>query len=282
MESLKDALKSARRLFKEAHIQTASLDARVLLSFAAGKPIEWIFAHGEEALPEQHKKKFEALIRRRVSGEPVARLMGEKEFWGLMFQLAPETLVPRPDSETLIESVLDLLPNLEKKYRFLDLGTGSGCLLAALLSEYPKAEGIGVDLSPDAAQQAQKNWQGLGLKSRSQALVGQWCDPLEFNSTFDLIISNPPYIPDEEVTRLDVEVKDYDPALALKGGGDGLDCYRALAQEAKPFLKPSGYLILEIGAGQAEDVTNLFAAQRWQLVTQRSDLGGHVRALSFR
>lgn len=281
ISSLSECLKEARKDLKKFEIQTPALDARVLLSFVTEKPIEWIFAHGEESLSAEQREQFEALIKRRIVGEPVARLTNQKEFWGMSFQLVPETLVPRPDSETLIESVLDLLPDREGRYQFLDLGTGSGCLLAALLTEYQQAEGVGVDLSPEAVEQAKRNWESLDLGGRSQATMGKWCAALDENKTFDLIISNPPYIPDDDVSHLDVEVKDHDPSLALKGGDDGLDCYRSLEQETKSFLKPEGFFVLEIGAGQAEEVTGLFTEQGWRLKTARLDLGGHIRALVF-
>jgi release factor glutamine methyltransferase len=280
-DSLKECLVKARQFLEKSKSSTASLEARVLLSFALEKPVEWIFAHGEEILTLVQREEFESLLQRRAVGEPVARLIGEKEFWGLSFQLSSETLVPRPDSETLIESVLKLLPDHEQKYRFLDLGTGSGCLLGALLSEYPNAEGVGVDLSDNAAQQAEENWRHLGFSARARVIVGEWCDPLEKFESFDLIISNPPYIPEGEVQHLDVDVRNYDPALALMGGEDGLECYRELAQKIKPFLNPQGFVVLEIGAGQKEGVEEIFKDQGWHFVEGKKDLGGHVRSLMF-
>ncbi len=221
-----------------------------------------------------------AATARRAAREPLARILGRREFWSLDFQLVPETLVPRPDSETLIGTALGELPLRDRPYRFLDLGTGSGCLLLALLSEYPGAWGLGVDLSEPALGQARRNAAALGLEGRAAFALSDWGSGLA--GAFDLVASNPPYIRRAELAGLEPEVTLHDPLLALDGGPDGLQAYRALVPQAARLLAPGGLLALEFGEGQAESLAAIVAAEGFGACRLHADLGGRPRVLCAR
>ncbi len=224
--------------------------------------------------------KLDGFATRRLAGEPVWRILGEREFWGLPFRLGPATLEPRPDSETLVEAALAALSDRrDDALSILDLGTGSGCLLIALLSEFRAARGVGVDLSEDACAMARGNAALNGVTDRTVIRQGEWTRGL--SQRFDLIVSNPPYIPTAEIATLSPTVRDHDPRLALDGGGDGLACYRALAAALPGALAPGGLAILEIGAGQGPDVMALMKAAGLRPAGSRRDLGGHERAVLF-
>jgi release factor glutamine methyltransferase len=226
------------------------------------------------------RDKLDAYAARRLAGEPVWRILGEREFWGLPFRLSPATLEPRPDSETLVEAALAALKHRrDEPLAILDLGTGTGCLLIALLSEFRAAHGIGVDLSEDACAMARGNAALNGVAQRAVIQQGEWTRGL--SERFDLIVSNPPYIPTAVIATLSAAVREHDPPLALDGGGDGLACYRALAASLPDALAPGGVAVLEIGAGQGPDVTALMSAAGLRFAGSRRDLGGHERALLF-
>lgn len=217
---------------------------------------------------------------RRLAGEPVWRIIGEREFWGLPFRLSPATLEPRPDSETIVEAALDALgPRRHDSLAVLDLGTGSGCLLIALLSECRGARGLGIDLSAEACTTARANAVKNGVGARATFREGDWTRGLD--GGFDLVVSNPPYIPEGEIAGLAREVREHDPHLALSGGHDGLDAYRALARGVPRVLAAGALLVLEIGAGQEQDVIAIMAEAGLLHRASRSDLGGHPRALIF-
>jgi release factor glutamine methyltransferase len=216
---------------------------------------------------------------RRAAGEPLSRIVGEREFWGLTFALAPEALDPRPETETIVEAALAAFASRRgEALRIVDFGVGSGALLAALLSEFSAARGVGVDLSAGAAAQARANLESLGLVARSEIRVGDWGDGLE--GPFDLIVANPPYIPSGDIAGLAREVRDHDPRLALDGGADGLDAYRALAPEIARLLAPTGRFFLEVGAGQAQAVAGLAAAAGLVDLATHRDLAGIERVVS--
>jgi release factor glutamine methyltransferase len=216
---------------------------------------------------------------RRAAGEPLSRIVGRREFWGLAFALSSETLDPRPETETIVEAALaTFAARRGEALRIVDFGVGSGALLAALLSEFPAARGVGVDLSPGAAAQARANLESLGLVARSEIRVANWAEGLE--GQFDLIVANPPYICSGEIAGLAREVRDHDPRLALDGGADGLDAYRALAPEIARLLAPTGRFFVEVGAGQAADVIAIArSAGLIELATHR-DLAGVDRVVS--
>jgi release factor glutamine methyltransferase len=216
---------------------------------------------------------------RRVAGEPLSRIVGRREFWGLAFALSPETLDPRPDTETIVEAALAAFAARRgEALRIVDFGVGSGALLAALLSEFPAARGVGVDLSPGAAAQARANLDSLGLFARSEIRVGDWADGLD--GPFDLIVANPPYVASGDIAGLAREVRDHDPRLALDGGADGLDAYRALAPAIARLLAPAGRFFVEVGAGQATDVIAIAGAAGLADLATHPDLAGIERVVS--
>ena len=264
----------------QAGVETPDLDARILMAEALGLDPTEIVTDGRALVGAADAARIAALMDRRLAGEPVARILGHREFWSLSFQLSSETLVPRPDTETLVEAALDVL-GATPAPRILDLGTGSGAILAALLCERPDAFGVAVDLSPQAARTARDNLARLGLSDRSAVLVGNWATALA--DRFDLVVSNPPYIPSRDIAALAVEVRAHDPHGALDGGADGLDAYRAILAALPGLLKPSGRAVLELGIGQEGDVAAL--AQGYGLDVcgpARRDLGGVARALVVR
>lgn len=232
------------------------------------------------ALDAATRMRLDGYARRRLAGEPVWRILGEREFWGLPFRLSPATLEPRPDSETVVEAALAAFANrLDETIAILDLGTGTGCLLIALLSEFRRARGLGVDLSMEACATARANAALNGVADRVAILQGDWAQGL--SERFDLVVSNPPYIAAAEIATLPSGVREHDPHLALDGGEDGLTCYRALAAALPGLLAPSGVAILEIGAGQQRDVAAIMTTAGLDALGSRRDLGGHERALLF-
>nr|WP_281493728.1 peptide chain release factor N(5)-glutamine methyltransferase [Ancylobacter koreensis] len=261
-----------------AGLDTPEREARALLKAGLGLSDLDLLARAEEPVAPADADRLRGLSARRAAGEPLARLSGRREFWSLDFALSPETLVPRPETETLVEAALDLFPDRAAPLAILDLGTGSGALLAALLSEYRNAFGVGVDLSHGAARQARENLVRLGLGNRSAVLVGRWA--LALAGRFDLVVSNPPYIPSTDIAALEREVREHDPALALDGGPQGLDAYRALAQSLPGLLRPGGRAVLELGTGQEADVAALLAAAGLPPDgPARPDLAGIARAI---
>jgi len=221
----------------------------------------------------------EAYAARRAAGEPLSRIVGRREFWGLAFALSPETLDPRPETETIVEAALAAFAARRgEALRIVDFGVGSGALLAALLSEFPAARGVGVDLSPGAAAQARANLGSLGLVAQVEIRVADWAEGLE--GAFDLIVANPPYIRSGDIAGLAREVRDHDPRLALDGGADGLDAYRVLTPQIARLLAPDGRFFVEVGAGQAEAVAALAAAAGLSAIATRRDLSGIERVVS--
>ncbi|HSI41242.1 MAG TPA: peptide chain release factor N(5)-glutamine methyltransferase [Xanthobacteraceae bacterium] len=264
-----------------AGIAEPAREARILLRSALGLADIDLIAHLGERVDDGDERHLLALAERRAGGEPMARLTGRREFWSLSFALSPDTLIPRPETEIVVDAALDVLPDRAAALRVLDLGTGSGALLAALLTERPKAFGIGVDRSPGAARQARDNLAALGLARRSAVLVGCWGAALR--GGFDLVVSNPPYIRSRDIADLEREVRLHDPLLALDGGTDGLDAYRALAHELPRLLAPDGIAVLELGAGQEADVARLLSGGPLSpLGPARRDLAGIGRALVLR
>jgi release factor glutamine methyltransferase len=259
-------------------VETPNLDARVLLADVLGIEIAQLIADSNKPAGEEIETQFVALIARRAQGEPVARIVGFKEFWGRRFTVSPDVLVPRPETETLVEAVLHARPDKNARLRVLDLGTGSGALLAAILLERPAAIGIGVDRSEAAVKIARNNLALLGLHERAALLCGDWGRAL--GARFDVVVANPPYIATAEVDKLPREVRSYDPREALDSGTDGLCSYRAILADLKRLLAPNGMAVLELGAGQEEAVAKL--ARGTDMVidgSARRDLSGHPRAL---
>lgn len=270
-------LKSGARRLGEVDIPDARREARHLLGQVLGLSADAVFAYPERPVSAEQRQRFAQLIVRRSLYEPLSRIVGRREFWSLSFAISAATLDPRPDSETIIEAALEARPDRARAYSVLDLGTGSGCLIGALLSEYPNARGTAVDLSGEALQTAAANFRDLGLAERTSCIETVWDDGLE--GRFDIIVSNPPYIVDGEIAALDPEVLIYDPRLALAGGADGLDAYRALAPVLTRRLAPDGIAIIEHGAGQDSEVADIFRAGGLTIQGGRADLAGRMRCI---
>jgi release factor glutamine methyltransferase len=281
--SLHQAIRRIEALIARADIAGGPGDARFLALYSLGlRPID-LTLRGDAPIGQAGAERLADAVRRRISGEPVARILGEWEFWGLPFRLSAETLVPRPDTETLVEAALAEIGDRHRRLRILDLGTGSGCLLVALLSELPQAFGIGLDRAYGALATARGNAALNGVGHRAAFVRGDWCASLA--GAFDLIVSNPPYILRKVLPTLSRDVRLHDPRLALDGGADGLDAYRAIlaGMRADPhLLGAGGTLALEIGYDQAEAVTRLAEAGSFETVSLRQDLAGHDRVLVFR
>lgn len=279
--SVAEATRLMAQSFSLAGLESPEVDARALLGHALRLTRAQLLSQSDRLLEAREVAAASGLAARRLKHEPVARILGEKEFWSLPLRVTPDVLVPRPDSETVIETALDFVVRgglrLEK-LRILDIGTGSGALLLALLKELPDATGTGTDISETALQVARGNAERNGLASRSRFVA---CDiAAGITGPFDLIVSNPPYIVHADISQLAPEVRDFDPALALDGGVDGLDAYRAIATEARRLLAPGGRLIVELGAGQEPAVRRLFTIAGLAVGAARDDLAGIPRALS--
>jgi release factor glutamine methyltransferase len=269
--------------FKSAAIDSPELDARILVGAAIGLDLTGMIAAATRPVTAAEAARLEDFAGRRLKGEPVARILGSREFWGLPLQLSAATLVPRPDTETVVALALQMLragPGADRP-RIVDLGTGSGAILLALLSELPDAMGVGTDISAAALRTASANARNLGLARRAAFVACDYASAL--SGTFDLIVSNPPYIRSGEINDLAGEVRDHDPLGALDGGSDGLDAYRALIPQAVRLLAPGGGLALEVGHDQGADVEQLMAAAGLTLPgPPRTDLAGIPRAVAGR
>jgi release factor glutamine methyltransferase len=265
--------------FRAAGLDSADLDARVLIGHAFGLDHAALAAADARDLGADEEKAIAALAERRLAGEPVARILGRKEFWSLMLRVDVATLVPRPETETVVEAALAAIAARGPRARPLrvaDLGTGTGAIVLALLSELPNALGVGTDISPLALAVARDNAHRLALTRASFVA----CDmATALRGPFDVIASNPPYIASGDIATLATEVRDFDPRAALDGGADGLNHYRAIAATVPALLAPGGALVVELGIGQAEPVAALFAAAGLALSPPRNDLNGIPRAL---
>ena len=275
-DRLASLLSAATARLKAAGSDTPVLDARLLLQAAGGMTREELIMGPDHALTEEQLARYESFIARREQHEPVSRILGTREFYGRTFRVTPATLDPRPDTETLIDAALPMMP---QGARILDLGTGTGAIAVTLLAERPDASGIATDLSPEALAVAQANAEANGVAQRLGFVQGSWFEPV--SGLFDMILSNPPYIPESEIEGLSADVRNFDPRLALLGGNDGLDPYRVIASRSAAHLAAGGHVLVEIGAGQAEDVTAIFGAWGFMLHGRYQDLGGHVRCLAF-
>ena len=274
------ALRLLAARFAAADLPDAGRDARVLLCAAAGIRREDLLRDPGIVLSAAASDRLEGMAGRRLAREPVSRILGRRAFWTLDLDVTAAVLDPRADSETVIAAALQ---QTERRgappATVLDLGTGSGALLAALLTVWPQAWGVGVDISPAAAMVARDNLRAVGTAARGVIFVGDWADAI--GARFDLIVSNPPYIETDAIAGLDPEVRAYDPRLALDGGTDGLACYRALRATACRLLAPGGALIVEIGMDQGPAVEALFQSAGLRRVATHHDVAGHARALVF-
>ena len=270
--------------FRTSGLDSAELDARILAGAAVGLNLTGLIAAAGRRVTAAEAIHLEELARRRLAGEPVARILGTKEFWGLPLQLSAATLVPRPDTETVVEFALEMLPpapDPDRRLRVADIGTGSGAILLALLHELPDAYGVGTDISVAALRMASHNAADLGLGRRAAFVACDYASAL--SGTFDLIVSNPPYIRSAEIADLSIEVRDYDPLRALDGGTDGFDAYRTLIPQAAQLLTQGGVLVVEAGHGQSGDIQGLMVtAGLLREKPPKADLAGVRRAVAGR
>lgn len=283
--NLGEAARKAGELLHNAGIATARLDARVLTCRAFDLSFEDLLLRSDDPADMTALGLLSGFCARRAVGEPVARILGAKEFWSLEFDLNEATLVPRPETELCVETGLELLRGAGiAAPRILDLGTGCGCILISLLHELPDATGLGIDLAKEAIEIARINADKLRVAGRAKFEQKSWEGDSEFMPPFDLIVTNPPYIPAGDIHGLEPEVRDFDPVLALAGGEDGLDSYRRIADRVPDWLSPGGFLVAEIGDGQAADVAGLFEAAGFFLVAdwQRFDLAGKARVVAVK
>lgn len=259
---------------KQAGVESARLDARLLVAYATGATIEQLVAFPERTLSEAEQARLAAAADQRAARRPLAQIVGHREFWSLDFIVTADTLTPRPDSETIVAAALTL--SRRGAQRVLDFGTGTGCLLLALLHELPDAQGVGVDRSAAALDVARRNSAALGLSARAQFVQGEWGSSVV--GAFDLIVANPPYIADRELAGLAPEL-DFEPRGALSGGADGLDAYRALAPDVRRLLPSSGTAILEVGHDQADAVEAILRGAGLEIGPRQHDLAGIARGV---
>jgi release factor glutamine methyltransferase len=306
--TVRDALKEGIARLRVANISSFTLAAELLLLHAANRERTWLFSHPDEILPASVAEDFFSLLRRRTSGEPTQHLTGKQEFWGLEFLVTPDVLIPRPETEHLIEVALDRLALRDLRFKhsqnmsgeglsIADIGTGSGCIAIALAKELPAATIYATDISPKALAIAQQNVARLGFSNRIHFLESNLLDALSSSSetrvvehaprtmtepspTLDLIISNPPYISLNEAASLPTEVRDHEPAVALFGGEEGYELYAGLIVEAEQFLKPGGLLVLELGHNSLPAVQPLLESPAWTGVLVTNDLANIPRVLS--
>ncbi|MHB8269961.1 peptide chain release factor N(5)-glutamine methyltransferase [Bradyrhizobium sp.] len=283
-QTIETARRALTAQFTRAGVDSADLDARMLVGSVLGLDLTGLITAGARILNRDEAERLEGFARRRIAGEPVARIVGLKEFWGLPLRLSPATLVPRPDTETVVEAALEILRAGSRRnspLRIADLGTGSGAILFALLSELPDAFGVGTDICVPALRTARANARQLGFVARAAFVACDYAAAL--SGPFDLIVSNPPYVRSAQIASLEAEVRDHDPHRALDGGFDGLDAYRRIVPQAARLLAPGGALVLEVGRGQSGEVQELLtAAGVTPTGLPKSDLAGIRRAVMGR
>lgn len=279
--SQRAALHWARDRLQHAEVDGAAREARLLLQAASGKTVEQLIADEEEIVKPDAAERLGEFVRRRVAGEPVGRVVGRRLFYGLDLELSEAVLEPRDDTGTLVDLVLAQLEDRAWPRSFADLGTGTGAVALALLSQLSNAAGVATDISADALRVAERNAKAHGLSGRLLLRCGSWLEALDKDSRFDFIVSNPPYIRSDDMASLQAEVRRHDPQIALDGGMDGLEAYRSLAN-AGAHLKPNGFLAVEMGYDQAEQIGELMEAAGWHVVQVARDLSGRDRAMVLR
>ena len=263
--------------FKSKNIESARLDAEVLLSHVLGQERIYLYVHFDEPMEQAELGKFREYVKKRAQHVPVAYIIGEKEFMGLSFKVTPDTLIPRPDTEILVENVLANLAE-DETVQIVDIGTGSGAIILSLLANLPKARGKTVDIAVKAVEVAKENAVRLQVADRCEFLVGDLFAPLQ-DSKFDVIVSNPPYIPQKDIATLEADVRAYEPVSALTDGGDGLSYYRRLLAEGKRYLKENGFIALEIGIHQAQAVKRIALDNGWRNIKIIKDYAGIDRVV---
>lgn len=267
-------LRSGTKLLTNALGDGAARDARILMAHTLGVDMDRLTIELSRTVTPTQVAQFEHMIHRRAAHTPISHITGKRAFWKHEFHVTPDVLDPRPETETLVELALQG----PEPASILDLGTGSGCILACLLAEYPNATGTGTDISADALTVAAKNVDHVGVSGRANFLQSNWFDAV--SGRFDLIVSNPPYITEAEMAQLSTDVREYEPHLALTPGGDGLDAYRNLATNLAQYLEPNGRAFFEIGKDQGPNVQAIFSNQGFENVAIHKDLNGHQRIIA--
>jgi release factor glutamine methyltransferase len=271
---------------RAAGIDTAMLDGRLIIGQVTGLSDVDLMARPQTPVADEHILQIEKMINRRQAGEPVSRLIGYKEFFGREFKVAPATLDPRPDTEVLVETGVRLLHGLpvERPARVLDIGTGTGAIVITVLAEVLSATGVATDISDEALKVCRNNAIALGVDERLETVYANWADGV--TGTFDLVVSNPPYIASHEIAGLAANVRNYDPGLALDGGADGLDAYRAIFSNAAALMRTEGHMLVEFGKGQHEAVVQIAAREGFALIDDSTglirDLAGIIRCAVFK
>lgn len=274
------AYRQTKQRLQQGGVATPALDARLLVQAACKLTEEEMVAHGDLPFGQMAAFQLERFVARRIMGEPVSRILGRREFWGMEFVVTPDTLDPRPDTETLVEAALEWARGRGKPLRILDLGTGSGCILIALLKELPDATGVGIDISAGAVSAAQGNAVMNGVGERAEFRHGSWFEPLQNGESFDLIVSNPPYIAESEMESLAVEVRNHDPRRALTDEKDGFEAYKIIYPQLHSWLKPEGVAFLEMGYTQSVHMARLIEDAGATLEKIIKDLAGHERVVA--
>ncbi|MBC7954172.1 MAG: peptide chain release factor N(5)-glutamine methyltransferase [Rhodospirillaceae bacterium] len=272
-----DAARHIAERLRAIGIESHRLDARLLVAEVLGVEPNIVFTRPDMALTQEQTARLDQLAARRVAREPMSHILGRRGFWTLTLKVTADTLDPRGDTETLIEAVLSRIADRQAPLRMVDFGTGTGAILLSLLSELPNATGLAVDKSPAALAVARENAVANGVGDRTEFLLSDW--GRDVDERFDVIVSNPPYIPDQDIDGLEPEVAAFEPRLALAGGPDGLDCYRALIPHMARLLAPGGIAAVEVGMGQAQSVASLFAAAGLVVGAVASDLAGIERCV---
>ncbi len=267
-----------KKILKQRDIENFALDARILIQYVLKISREDFILKANKQISSADLDILDKLAQRRLQGEPVSKIIGKREFYGLEFQISSETLDPRPDTEILVSTILNNIDFKNDKYEILDLGTGSGCILLSLLHELPNSEGTGIDISKGAIKMAKKNAINLNLSNRLNLINTGWQD-FSVQKRYDIIVSNPPYIPTQDIASLSKEVKNFDPNTALDGGVDGLNCYHDLARIIPSFLKEDGMVAIEIGYSQANDVCDIFKRYNFLVKSIEKDLAGYNRCI---
>ena len=283
-ETIESLLRQGSQKLQQVGIENPRREAKLLLQYALGLSAEQIIGMPKDQPVEAGR--YRALLARRARREPLAYITAHKGFWTLDLKVSPATIVPRADTETIISTMLTYFPNRQQALSVLDLGTGTGCLLLAILAEYRCAWGVGVDINPQAVQLAYENIRHCNAhcnaEKRAWVLAGQWSDALGAEWRFDSVVSNPPYIPTTDLQTLMPEVRDYEPHLALDGGNDGLEAYRALCQRLPLVLKANGLAFLEIGINQAHSVCAIAQAYGLKVVAVTKDFSNIERVVVLR
>ena len=282
MDDIFQAISIAEQKLKNSNIKSYKLDVRLIFCFSFQISQEVFFLKRDQIkLSSEKLEAFYNNIKKRENRQPVSQIIGQKPFFDNIFAVNGQVLTPRPDSEIIIETVLSEYFDKSKKLRFLEIGVGSGCLILTILNFFKNSSAIAVDISNEAIKISQQNANNLQLDKQIKIIKSDLFTQVPNSEKFDIIISNPPYIPSKEILNLEDEVKKFEPTIALDGGEDGLDFYRNIAKQARKFLKKDGKIILEIGQGQQGDVIEIFHQESFTIEQQNKDLSGTVRCLVF-